>query len=130
MAPLTMTQSAAAFLVSEANGYRSREEVTFTVTSADVTNFPNGIPSGLVLGQVTATGKYQRVDAGDSPTGIVDAVAILLEDVKNPTAGDVTVTAIVRDAEVVASKLTFSDSSPDNSTDETAELATVGIIAR
>lgn len=131
MAPVTMVKPMAAFLVSEANGYRSRETVTFTVSSADVTDFADGIPAGLVLGQVTSSGKYVRCDPGVSPTdGSETAAAILLEDIKDPTAGDVTVTAIVRDAEVVRSKLTFSDTSPDNSDDEVAELATVGVIAR
>lgn len=129
MAPTTMTKGTAAFLVSEANGYRSRETVTFTISADDVTDFPNGIPAGLVLGQVTSGGKYVRIAPGASD-GSEDAAAILFERIDAPTAGDVTVTAIVRDAEVVASKLTHSDFSPDNTTVEVADLATVGIIAR
>lgn len=130
MAPTTMTKGTAAFLVSEANGYRSREAVTFTISADDVTDFPDGIPAGLVLGQITSSGKYVRCDPSTSGTGQDDASAILFERIDAPTAGDVTVTAIVRDAEVVASKLTHSDFSPDNTTVEVADLATVGIIAR
>lgn len=129
MAPTTMTKGTAAFLVSEANGYRSRETVTLTISSDDVTDFPNGIPAGLVLGQITSGGKYVRIAPGASD-GSEDAAAILFERIDAPAAGDVTVTAIVRDAEVVASKLTHSDFSPDNTTVEVADLATVGIIAR
>lgn len=130
MAPTTMTKGTAAFLVSEANGYRSRAEITFTITSTDVTDFPDGIPSGLVLGEITSTGKFVRVDPSASGTGEDGAAAILLERIDSPTAGDVTVTAIVRDAEVVASKLTHSDYSPDNTDVEIADMAALGIIAR
>lgn len=130
MAPVTMNKGTAAFLVSEANGYRSRKTATVTVTSADVAAFPNGIPAGLVLGEVTSSGKYQRCDPSVSPdTGEATAAAILFEELP-ATAADYTVTIIDRDAEVVESKLTFSDSSPSNSADEIAELAAVGIIAR
>lgn len=130
MSAQTMTKSTAAFLTSEANGYRSREAVTVTISADDVSNFPNGIPAGLVLGKVTSSGKYERVDPGLSPdTGEATAAGILLEDLP-ATAGDVTATVIVRDAEVVASKLTHSDYSPDNTSVETASLASLGIIAR
>lgn len=129
MAPTTMTKGTAAFLTSEANGYRSREEVTFTVAAGDVTDFPDGIPAGLVLGQITSGGKYVRIAPG-ATDGSEDAAAVLFERIDNPEAGDVTVTAIVRDAEIVASKLTHSDYSPDNTDTEIADLATLGIIAR
>lgn len=123
----TMNKGTAAFLVSEANGHRSRETATVTVAAADVTAFPNGIPAGLVLGQVTASGKYARVDSG-AADGTETAAAVLYEPIANPAAGDYTRVAIVRDAEVAASKCTFS--APANETAETADLATVGIIAR
>lgn len=130
MAPVTMNKGTAEFLSSEANGYRSRETVTVTVTSTDVSDFPNGIPVGLVLGQITSTGKYVRCNPGVSPSdGSEDASAVLFEELP-AVAADYEIVAVVRDAEVVSSKLTYSDTSPDNSADEAAELATVGIITR
>lgn len=112
------------FLVSEANGHRSREEVTIEAPGADVV-----LEAGTVLGKITSTGKYVRVDPNVSPAdGSEDAVAVLCEEVTG--AADVQATVVVRDAEVVLSKLIFSDTSPSNATDETAELASVGIVAR
>jgi hypothetical protein len=124
MAPVVKRLGKFGFLSSEANGYRSREEVTVEAPGADVT-----LEAGTVMGRITSSGKYVRVDPDVSPTdGSETAAGILCEEVTG--AADVQATVIVRDAEVVLSKLIFSAASPSNATDETAELASVGIIAR
>lgn len=113
------------FLISEANGQRSREQVTLTASQGDL------VP-GTVLAKVTATGNYVPYDddanAGTPGAGV--ALAILCYAAPN-SASTQAITVIARDAEVYASELTWEAS---NDTTEKnagiADLAAVGIIVR
>lgn len=96
------------FLLSEANGTLSREKVTLL---QDATNAQPVLP-GTVLGKITASGKYTPYDdavAGLVAAGATTAAAILCDLVTKEAiaAGDVTVQAIVRLAEVKESELVW-----------------------
>lgn len=82
------------FIVSEANGHLSREEVT--ITGAAI------LYPGTVMG-VRDDGKYQQLDTGSSE-GNDTARAILCSEV-DPTEGDVQGVVIERLAEVRESDL-------------------------
>ena len=77
------------FLVSEANGTRSRESVTITGGS---------FPAGQVLGMITASKKHTAYNSAGSD-GTETAVAILYAATDASTE-DKSAVAIVRDAEV------------------------------
>ena len=109
----TQTVRAGEFLVSEANGTRSREAIT-------VTGGPY-LP-GQVLGKITASGKYTAYTGGAS-NGTETAAGVLYAAADGSVA-DVSAVAIVRDAEVSEALLTGEDA------DGLADLAAVGVIAR
>lgn len=90
MSILTEGRHRGEFLVSEANGYRSRE--TGTLKSGE------NLPAGRVLGQITATAKFVELDpsAGD---GSEVAAGILYDNV-DASAADTECVVIARDAEV------------------------------
>lgn len=116
----------AAFLVSEANGYRSRDEVTVTVP-ANTT-----LVAGTVLAQLSATGKYVEYD-NTGTDGTEEAAGILYEERVNDTGSpvDVEATVVNADAEVRAADLTWKTGLVDN--DKTAglsDLRALGIKAR
>lgn len=116
----TESRATAEFLVSEANGYRSR-------TTGTVTGPVGGLVAGTVLGKITATGKYVLVNP-DATTGEEAAAAILFEAA---VEGDDTRTLIIRDAEVQAAALTYNDTpSGPELTAIHAQLAALGIIIR
>jgi len=111
------------FLLSEANGNRSRDNITI-VSGAGV------LVAGTVLGKITASGKYT-----DSPAtgadGSQTAVAVLAYDV-DATSADVKTVGITRDAEIKVDELTY-EGTVDDATKKTAkatQLAAVGIIVR
>lgn len=117
----TEGKHAGEFLVSEANGTRSRS--TITVASGQT------LVAGAVLGKVTATGEYKAYDNATN-TGIETAVAVLWDAVDASAASTVGV-AIVRQAEVNQSELTFATT--QTAADKTAaytDLASAGIIVR
>lgn len=97
MAVLTQSIQVGEFLLSEASGERSREQVTVTVAGSVA------LPSGTVLGKITATGKYIKYLNG-AVDGSQTAAAILL----NPLAavnGDYKCAVFVRDCEVSGAML-------------------------
>lgn len=110
----TMAERAATFLLSEAPGTLSREQITLA-SGQDLT-------TGTVLGKITSTGKYTAYNdaAGD---GSEAAAGILLYDT-DASGGDQEAVMIARLAEVVTDKLVGSD---DNGL---ADLAANMIIAR
>jgi len=110
---ITEATRAGEFLLSEANGTRSREPITLT---------GGAFPAGQVLGKITANGSYTAYDPV-ATDGSEAAAAILYEAVDASTA-DATGVAIVRDAEVKGVLLT------DNDAAGTAALAALGIIVR
>lgn len=118
----------AGYLVSEANGTRSREVVT-------IAQGQNLLP-GAVLGKVTATGKYVAVDPangsgeGGTPDGSQTAVAVLFAAVDTAAAEKPGVIT-ARDAEVDAHALAWpAGTTEPQKTAALAQLAAVGIVAR
>jgi len=109
----TEATRAGEFLVSEANGKRSRESIT-------VTGGP--YPAGQVLGKITVSGKYTAYASGAS-NGTETAAAVLW-DAADGSAADVTAVGVVRDAEVAEAMLTGEDA------DAITDLAAIGIITR
>lgn len=122
------TPSAASYLVSEANGTRSREVVT-------IAEGVHALP-GTVLGKVTATGHYVPLDPangsgeGQSPDGSQTAVAVLFAEV-DATLGEKPGVITARDAEVAAHALLWPTGiTEQQKTAALAQLAQAGIVAR
>lgn len=104
------------FLLSEARGNRSREVVTVTVAGAVA------LPSGQVLGKITASGKYAAYSNANS-NGTEAAAAVLLNACPGVN-GDYKCTVFVRDCEVMSGMLTGSDANG------VADLLALGVIVR
>lgn len=104
------------FLLSEGNGYFSREQVT-------IASEAGAMLSGTVLGKVTATGEYRAYDNADSPAGVGTAVGVLYTAVPDSLV-DQKATVIVRQAEVAEARLTGIDANGK------ADLAALGILVR
>lgn len=120
------TVRAGGFLVSEANGYRSRETITI-VTGANAAGSP--LRAGTVLGRITASGKYTLYNPGNTDGS--QTVAGLLWDDCDASASDIIATGIVRQCEVNQGELTwFGGASGGQITAGIAGLAALGIIAR
>lgn len=126
MAILTEGTRNMEFLVSEANDWRSRDEVTVTVPAN--TTFA----AGTILGKLTASGKFVRHNAGLA-TGAEDETAVLGFKLVNGTgsAVDYSATVVARDSEVNGSDLTY-EAGADGAqiTTSNAALAALGIIVR
>lgn len=114
MAAVTDTFRTAEFLISEANGYLSRDEVTITTADADW-------PAGTVLAVVS--GDYKVYEGDSTVAGADDAVGILYEGIGSGETGKRTI--INQDAEVELAALTTTDA-----TGLAASLAALGIKAR
>lgn len=112
---LTELQHPGEFIVSEANGTRSREQVTIAAAAA-------ALPVGQVLGKITASGKYVAY-SNAAADGSEVAAAILYAAVPD-SAADQKATVVVRHAEVDESQLTGLD------TPGKADLAALGIVMR
>ena len=126
MATLTKGQANASFIVSESEGYRSRDDVTVTVP-ADTT-----YAAGTILGKITATDKFVRHAAAAADGSEVEA-GILYETLANTTgsAVDSESVSFARDAEVNGSELTY-EAGADATQITTSNLAlkALGIIVR
>lgn len=111
----------AEFIVSEANGRRSRDVVT-VAAAAD-------LPPATVVGRVTATGKVVRL-APAASDGSQNAYGVLLYPAAAATADD-RVPAIVRDAEVNGSMLAWPAGITTNQRNAAiAALEARGVIVR
>ena len=123
MTTFTETRRAAEFVLSEANGMRSRDNII-------IASGQGILAPGIVLGKVTATGKY-KASPDTGATGEQVATAILLYGV-DATAADVAVAAITRQAEANVNILSY-EATVNDATKRTAkatQLAAVGIIVR
>ena len=115
------------FLLSEANGNRSRETVT-------IASGQGVLAAGTVLGQIDDSfGEYAASpnEAASATDGAETATCILAYGV-DATDASVDAAVISRDAEVKGDELTY-DSSVDDATKQAAkatQLASVGIIVR
>lgn len=121
MTVFTEARHTAEFMVSEANGYRSREQIT--IASGQT------LEAGAVLGQITASGEYTEYNPANVD-GSETAVAICYAPT-DASAAAKQATIIARDAEVAAAALTwFAGATAPQIAAGTAELEAVGIIAR
>jgi hypothetical protein len=119
---ITEGRRTAEFLISEANGHRSRDQGVVAQHSQTFT-------SGTVLGRVTVTAKLTRLSPGAS-NGTQTAAAVLYADV-DATGGDRRAVVIARDAEVNGKLLSWPDGiSSGDKTTAIAALAATGIIVR
>lgn len=117
---LTETTHAGDFILSEANGNRSRDNVTI-VSGQD-------LAAGTVLGKITASGKYTAYNNA-AANGSEVAAGVLYAAV-DASAADKAGVAIVRDAEVNSDQLGWSGGDSTAITAGTADLKAVGIIVR
>ena len=126
MATLTKIQSNASFIVSESNGYRSRDDVTVTVPATTT------YAAGTILGKITASGKYVRHAAG-ATDGSEDEAGVLCETLVNTavSAVDSESVSFARDAEVNGSELTYEvGAEAAQITASNLALKALGIIVR
>jgi len=126
MATKTEGKHTGEFIVSEANGMRSRDKVTVTVPAS--TTFE----PGTVLGQVAADSKFVQYDDAETD-GREDAAAVLYDELVNAevSAADIEATVIIRDAEVRDADLVFATgTSAQDKLDAAADLKAIGIIVR
>jgi hypothetical protein len=126
MTVFTEGRHAAEFILDEANGQRSRDNVTVHGGFTGATT----LKAGTVLGKITSGGKYAAspVSAGD---GSQTAIAVLIDNI-DISAGDVVAAVISRDAEVNGNCLEY-EATVDQDSEKTAkatQLAAVGIIVR
>lgn len=111
------------FLMTEANGQRSRENITIA-SGAGI------IALGTLLGKAAASGKFVASAVG-ATDGSQTAVAVALYGC-DATSNDAAIAAIVRDAEVNGHVLTYHadrDQAGEKASAQ-ADLAGVGIIVR
>ena len=123
MPPVILTEPmrASEYLVSEANGYRSREVGLITGGAK--------YPPGTVLAKVTASGKLTLL-APTASDGSQTAVAILWA-ATDTTSSDVRQTITARDAEVNGNCLTWPTGiTTAQQNAAIVALATQGIIVR
>lgn len=97
MTVLTQGYNVGEWLLSEAEGQRSRDVVTVTIAGAVA------LPSGTVLGKITASGKFIKYLDG-AADGSQTAAAILLNSLPG-TNGDYKATVFNTDAEVIGAML-------------------------
>ena len=120
MATLTMANRAGGFIESEANGFRSREEVTVDATAG-------ALAAGTVLGKIAVTGVYVQHESA-AVDGSEVAAGILFDGV-DAVSGKAAIVA--RDAEVSQADLTYEAAATQTEIDAVnAELASIGIIVR
>lgn len=105
----------AEFILSEASGQRSRENITVTQAGA-------ALKSGTVLGKITASGKYVPYATGAS-NGSQVAAGILYSPLAAAT-GDVKAVGFVRSCEVIRAALVGLDVAGD------AALKSIGVVVR
>lgn len=116
MPTLTEGRHTAEFLLSEANGHRSRDTVVLSSTAA-------ALAAGTVLGKQTVGGEYVAYDETGTDDGRRVAAGILYANAAD-SAADQKVVVIVRDAEVKGDALTGIDANG------IADLKALGIIVR
>jgi hypothetical protein len=119
--PIVEERHPGEFLLSEAEGKRSREVVTISDAIA--------VKAGQVLGKVTADGKYNFYNNADAPAGTGVALAIALYPL-SATATYRKITVIARDAEVNQNCVEWNGANGTDITAGKTDLAAVGIIFR
>ncbi len=105
----------AEFVLTEAHGQRSRENITVVQTGA-------AIFSGTLLGKITASGKYKAYSNGASDGSEV-AAGVLYNHLPART-GDTKAVGFVRDCEVIRDVLIGLDTAGE------ADLKNAGVLVR
>ena len=122
----TKARHADTFILSEANGLRSRDNITILSGSGVV-------KAGTVVGKQTSGGKWEPSPAAATSDsgGSEYAKGITIYEA-DATSADAAVAAIRRDAEVNMHLLTYDSSvlTTGNIDTKNAELATCGIFVR
>lgn len=127
MTILTETQAPLAFLLSEASGTRSRDQIIIYQGSGSA----RVLTAGMVIAIHTASGDWVQHDQ-DGADGSEVAKGVLGYDITAADGADNPGgLGVVRDAEVNANKLVWqSDIEAGEIATAVAELAAVGIIVR
>ena len=120
MAVVTESVHAAEFIITEANGDLSREDIV--VVSGQ------NLAAGAVLGKITASGKYQAYDNA-SALGPQAAAGILIHPV-DASAADAKGAAIVRHAEVDGDMLNWGSMAGADLTAGVVDLLALQILVR
>lgn len=110
------------FMISEANGQLSREQVT-------IVSGAGALKAGTVLGKISASGKYQTYDNASATAAVNAAAAILCYDV-DATSADQIASVIVRQAEVHSAGLLWGTNDSTGITAGKADLLALGVIVR
>lgn len=113
----TEGRHAGEFLLSEANGTRSREEITVAATAA-------ALPSGQLLGKLTATGEYVPYDPAAEPADGSETVAAVLWAPVGASESAQRTVGIVRDAEIIERLITGLGTGGES------DLLAMGIVVR
>jgi len=119
MATKTETLHTAGFIVSEANGNRSRKKVTLLASETT-----GNLAAGTVIGEMAVGGTYGAYDNADPA-----AVDGILVEAVDASASNVEATIIVRDAEVNEDELTIGGDAT-SITAAGVDLLALGIIYR
>lgn len=123
MATLTEGRVTAAYILTEANGLRSRD-------NAKIASGSGKVEPGTILGKITASGKFVP-HAPAASDGSQTAVAILYSEV-DATSADQPAVITARDCEVKKDELIYNaatDTAPEIAAVHAA-LAANGIIVR
>lgn len=118
MDALTEKARPLAFILSEGNGYISREQVT-------IVSGAGKLEAGTVLGKITTGGKYQPSPATGSD-GSQTAAGVLCYPV-DATSADVPAVILTNDAEVKDPMLIFH-SSVDDGTKRAAKITQLAAV--
>jgi hypothetical protein len=108
------------FLISEAPGRRSRDEIV--IVSGQ------NLAAGAVLGKITASGKYKDYDNAAADGS--QAAAAVLYDAVDATGGDKPGVGILRDAEVDGDMLNWNAEVGGDITAGIADLLALGVLVR
>lgn len=119
MTILTQGIQTGEFLLSEGEGMRSRDQITVTIAGAVA------LPSGTVLGKITATGKYLAHNVGNADGSQV-AAAVLYNPLPGVN-GDYKATGYMRTCEVIGNRL---NGGTTPSAAVIAALLALGIVVR
>lgn len=121
MTTFTEGRHPAEYIVSEANGTRSREVVTLITGQK--------LGPGTVLGKITASGKY-TILAPAASDGSEAAAAVLFDHIDATTA-DRAAVITARDTEVKSAALVWPTGATTNQkTTALGQLRALGIVAR
>lgn len=107
------------FLLSEADGMRARDQATVTVAGSVA------LPSGTVLGKITATGKY--IKYSDAAVDGSQTAAAVLGTPLAGVNGDYKSLIFTRDCEVIGNRLNGGAGVDANGN---ADLKALGVIVR